>query len=308
MPKKYRSDGFLRALPFIIPSLFGLVFFSFIPIVTSLVISLTKWDGLTKLTMFSDPRGFFSKFFVGGQNFTEILADGEFWKVLKNTSYYIVLFLPLIVVISIFVANILSKKLPGIGVYRVLYYIPVLTSWVAGSLIWKWVLSPQYGIINAILAMIGIQGPDWLQSEVWAMPGIVLASIWKDVGYFSLIFLGGIQGIDPTYYESADIDGATAWQKFKKITFPLLSPVTFFVVIICIINSFQIFTQVMVMAMEDAGPNGATKVLVERIYKYGFKYHRMGYASAYSWILFAIIFIFTMIQMTIQKRWVYYDD
>ncbi len=307
MPKKYKSAGFLQAVPFILPSFLGLVCFSLVPILASLAISMSGWDGLTKLTLFTDIQVFFSTFFVGFNNFSDIFKSDEFWKVLKNTLYFIVLYLPLIVIFSILVGNILNKKYRGIGFFRVLYYIPVLTSWIAGALIWKWVLSPQYGIINEILALVGIEGPKWLQSEVWAMPSIVLASIWKDVGYFGLIFLGGLQGINPSYYEAAEIDGASGWQKFRHITLPLLSPVTFFVVIICIINSFQLFPQVMVMA-KDAGPNGATQVLVERIYKYAFKYHKMGYAAALSWVLFAIIFIFTTIQLKLQKRWVYYDD
>ena len=307
MAKKHNSSGLAEAIPFILPSFVGLIVFSLIPIISSLAISLTNWDGLTSLTLFTDTRSFFSAFFVGLNNFRGILISAEFWKVLKNTMYFIVLYLPLIILTSILVAKILNKNYRGMGFFRVLYYIPVLTSWVAGALIWKWALSPRYGIINDILGHIGIEGPKWLQSEIWAMPSIVLASIWKDVGYFGLIFLGGLQGIDPSYYEAAEIDGANAWQKFRNITFPLLSPVTFFVVIICLINSFQLFPQVMVMT-KDAGPNGATQVMVERIYKYAFKYNKMGYAAAMSWILFAIIFIFMAIQMKLQKKWVYYDE
>lgn len=307
MYKRYKTSSFLQAVPFILPSFIGLICFSLVPIITSFVISMSSWDGLTRLTLFTDINGFFNKFFTGFDNYSEIIRSKEFWKVLRNTLYFIVLYLPLILISSILVGNILNKKYRGIGFFRVLYYIPVLTSWVAGALIWKWVLSPEYGIINEILALFGIEGPKWLQSEVWAMPAIVLASIWKDVGYFGLIFLGGLQSINPTYYEAAEIDGASGWQKFRHITLPLLSPVTFFVMIVCIINSFQLFPQVMVMT-KDAGPNGATQVFVERIYKYAFKYHKMGYAAALSWVLFAIIFIFTAIQLRLQKRWVYYDD
>ncbi len=307
MPNKNKSAGFLQAVPFILPSMFGLVCFSLLPIFASLIISMSGWDGLTQLTLLNDTKAFFSEFFLGFKNYGDILKSDEFWKVLKNTLYFIVLYIPLIVILSIAVANILNQKYRGIGLFRVLYYIPVLTSWVAGAIIWKWVLSPQYGIVNEILGLVGIVGPKWLQSESWAMPSIVLASLWKDAGYFGLIFLGGLQGINPSYYEAAEIDGASSWQKLRRITLPLLSPVTFFIVIICIINSFQLFPQVMIMA-KDAGPNGATQVMVERIYKYAFKYHRMGYASALSWVLFVIIFIFTTIQMRLQKRWVYYDD
>lgn len=307
MSKKYKSAGLLQAIPFLLPSFFGLICFSLVPILTSFIISMSDWDGLTRLTLFTDARSFFISHYAGLKNYVDILKSEELWRVLRNTLYFIVLYLPMIVAVSILVGNILNKKYRGIGLFRVLYYIPVLTSWVAGALIWKWVLSPEYGIINEILGLFGIVGPKWLQSEAWAMPSIVLASIWKDAGFFGLIFLGGLQGIDHTYYEAAEIDGARSWQKFRHITLPLLSPVTFFVIIICIINSFQLFPQVMVMT-NDAGPNGATQVMVERIYKYAFKYHKMGYATALSWVLFAVIFLFTSIQLKLQQRWVYYDD
>ena len=173
-------------------------------------------------------------------------------------------------------------------------------------------LSPQYGIMNEMLGLVGIPGPDWLQSEIFAMPAIVLASVWKDMGYFGLIFLGGMQGISPTYYEAASIDGASKRAKFLKITLPLISPMTFYVLIMGIINSFQLFTPAVIMSKNSAGisggPNGATEVLVERIYTHAFKYQEMGYASAFSWILFAFILVFTFVQLKLQKRWVNYDS
>lgn len=307
-----KKGGFLRALPFLLPSLIGFVILRAVPIITSIFISLTDWDALHEMTLFSDPAGFMSDFFVGFDNFAKILSSPELGHVLLNTLFFIALYLPCVVFAGIAVANILNKHMKGVGFYRVLYYIPVITSWVAGALIWKWVLSPDYGIMNQILALFGINGPQWLQSDAWAMPSIALASIWKDVGYFGLIFLGGLQGINPSYYEAAQIDGAGPVKRFFKITLPLLSPVTFFVLVTGIISSFQVFAQVMVMTLDNngvvGGPNGATQVLVERIYTYAFKYHSMGYASAYSWVLFVIIFIFTIIQLQGQKRWVNYDD
>ncbi len=201
----------------------------------------------------------------------------------------------------------------GANVYRVVYYLPVLTSWVAGSLIWKWLLSPVYGPINNALAIIGIEGPLWLQSEVWAIPSIVLASIWKDMGgFYAMILLGGLKSINVEYYEAARIDGASKAQVFARITLPLLSSVLFYVSMLSMINAFQLFPpQVMVMTKEgNAGPNGgATMVMVERIYKYAFRYGKMGgYAAAYSWILFVIIMAFTYIQKRGgERRWVNYD-
>ena len=280
---------------FLLPSLVGLVLFSIIPIGTSLYLSLTEWDIIG-----GPPR------FQGFRNYALILTSEEMARVLGNTLYFIVLYIPLILVFSILIAVLLNNRLPGIGIYRTIYYIPVLTSWVAAALLWKWLLNPKYGAVNAILGMIGIQGPGWLHDKAWAMPGIVLASIWKDAGYFSVIILAGLQGINPSYYEAAEIDGAGGFAKLRNITLPLVTPTLFFVTIICIINSFQLFPQVMVMT--EGGPGGATQVFVERIYNYAFRYYKMGYAASLSWILFAFIFVATILQLRMQKRWVHYDS
>ncbi len=302
---KKRASAWTTFL-FLAPSLVGLLAFSILPMAASLVLGFTRWDGL-KPIRWSTVR----EMWVGLGNYAAILGDAEFWRVLSNTSYFIVLYLPLILIASISIALLLNRKKPLISAYRVIYYIPVLCSWVAGALIWKWILSPQYGLLNNILALVGIEGPAWLQDERWAMPGIVLASIWKDAGYFGLIFLGGIQGIDPSYYEAAELDGASRIQKLFRITLPLLTPTIFFVVVICVINSFQLFPQVMVMTSNGGqgagGPLGATQVMVERIYSYAFKYYKMGYAASWSWLLFIIIFAVTAIQMRLQKKWVYYE-
>lgn len=280
---------------FLLPSFMGFIIFSAIPIISSLGLSFTEWD-----TISGPPK------FLGIKNYVDILKSEELWAVLGHTLYFIVLYIPLILIISIAVANLLNTNFKGVGVYRIIYFIPVLTSWVAGSLVWKWLLSDEYGPINALLGYVGIDGPAWLQDQTWAIPGIVMASLWKDMGYFSLILLGGLQSINPVYYEAAEVDGATRWERFIKITLPLLSPTLLFVLIITIINSFQLFPQVMIMT--QGGPHGATQVMVERIYTYAFKYYKMGYASAYSWILFVIIFAVTFIQMRLQERWVTYES
>ena len=297
-----QGSGLLVASPFLLPSLIGMLIFSLLPLVISGLISLTDWNGLDKLT---DPN-FLQEHFIGLENYKRILTTPEFWRTLGNTVEYIVLYIPFMLAASLLVAYLLSQPHRGIGAFRVVYYIPVLTSWVAASLIWKSVLSPQYGALNGILSIFGIEGPGWLTDEKWAMPAIVLVSVWKDMGFFGLILLSGIVGINKTYYEAADMDGANGWIKFMKITLPLLTPSIFYVVIVAMINSFQLFPQIMIMT--GGGPNGATQVMVERIYQYGFRYFRMGYASAFSWILFAIIMVFTAIQMKGQERWVHYDD
>lgn len=299
--RRLNERSFFSASPFLTASLIGFAIFYFVPMVISVVISLTDWNGLDRLLA----PGFMTEHFIGLDNYKAILTGTEFWKVLKNTLVYIVLYIPLMLMVSTAIAALLSRQRRGVGVFRVLYYIPVLTSWVAASLIWKSLLSPQYGAMNGILAIFGIEGPGWLTDEKWAMPAIVLVSVWKDMGFFGLILLSGMVGIDRTYYEAAEIDGAGPWTRFLKITLPLLTPSLFYVLIVSLINSFQLFPQIMIMT--DGGPNGATQVMVERIYKYGFRYFRMGYASAFSWILFIIIMICTAVQMRGQKRWVNYD-
>ena len=299
--RRRNERSFLSASPFLTASLIGFAIFYFAPMVISVVISLTDWNGLDRLLA----PGFMEEHFIGLDNYKAILTGAEFWKVLKNTLVYIVLYIPLMLMVSTAIAALLSRQRRGVGAFRVLYYIPVLTSWVAASLIWKSLLSPQYGAMNGILAFFGMEGPGWLTDEKWAMPAIVLVSVWKDMGFFGLILLSGMIGIDRTYYEAAEIDGAGSWTRFLKITLPLLTPALFYVLIVSLINSFQLFPQIMIMT--DGGPNGATQVMVERIYKYGFRYYRMGYASAFSWILFIVIMICTAVQMRGQKRWVNYD-
>lgn len=301
-----KNSNLKWVLFFLLPSTFGLIIFSVVPILSSFILSLTGWNGLNKLNL-ADLNGFMSDNFIGAANYTDILTGEEFWRVLKNTSYFIILYVPLILFVSIIVAVLLNNKYKGIAVYRVLYYIPVLTSWVAGALIWKWVLSPDFGILNSLLGFIGIKGPGWIQDSNWAMPGVVLASLWKDMGFFGLIFLGGLQSINPVYYEAAEIDGVSWWNKLTKITLPLVSPYTFFIVIISIINSFQLFPQVMVMLPNGNANFDYMQVMVERIYRYAFRYFKMGYAASFSWMLFLIIFAFTFLQTKLQNRWVHYD-
>lgn len=301
MSKKKQKRALKNAIPFMLPSFLGMIVFSFLPIIISIAISFTNWNGLDKLSYKT-----LASNFVFLDNYKQILGTSEFWKVLGHTCYYIVLYIPMVLIMSLLIASILNKNMKGITVFRIMYYIPVLTSWVAASLIWKWVLSPQYGILNQLLGYIGISGPGWLTDKVWAMPAIVLASVWKDMGFYGLFLLSGLKAIDTGYYEAATVDGAGKMKQFFSITLPLLSPSMFFCIIMALINAFQLFPQVQIMT--EGGPNGATQVMVERIYTYGFKYFKMGYASAYSWLLFVIIFILTLIQMKLQNKWVHYES
>lgn len=294
MSSKGNHKRNLTIFIFLLPTLIAFSIFSVFSISFSFLLSFTDWDILTEFN------------FIGLQNFISIVQSQEFWRVLKNTLYYIVLYVPSIIFLSIGAALLLNIKSKLNVVFRTIFFIPVLTSWVAAAMVWKWFLSPYYGPINALIGYFGIQGPNWLYDPIWAMPAIVLASLWKDLGFFSLIFLAGLQNIDPVYYEAAEIDGATKIEKFKNITFPLLSSSVFFVLILTLINSFQLFPQVMIMT--KGGPYGSTQVLMERIYTYAFDYYEMGYASAYSWILFIFILLVTVIQWKLQKRWVHYES
>lgn len=298
-----KANKYLIATPFLAPSMAGFLLLSAIPIILSLVVSFTSWSGLKGINILS--ADFWQKNFIGFDNYNKILSTKEFWNSLLHVGYYIILYIPLMLTAALGIAALLNKPRKGTSFYRVLFYIPVLTSWVAGAIVWKWVLDPQYGILNNMLTGIGIDGPAWLQNADWAMFGIVLASVWKDMGFYGLIFLSGLKNINPEYYEAAQMDGAGKAKQFFRITLPMLSPMIFFALVISLINAFMLFPQVMIMT--NAGPYGSTQVIVERIYNYGFSYHKMGYASALSWLLFIIVFAFTFVQQKLQKKWVNYD-
>jgi len=280
-------------LAFVSPSLVGLTVFSIIPILASLGLTFYEWDLLTP------PH------FVGLGNFQRLIHDRNFWSALAHTLYFIVGYIPLVMVIALGVAVILNQKLRGVVLFRAAFFIPVVSAWVAVALLWKWIFNPKFGIVNYLLGLVGIQGPTWLFDPQWAMPAIIITSVWKDIGFIMVMFLAGLQGIPVEYYDAAAIDGAGGWQRFRHITLPLLSPTTFFALIISLIHSFQVFDQVWIMT--GGGPAGATSVLVEQIVKNAFDYSRMGYAAALSWVLFLFVFAATAFQMFSQKHWVTYD-
>jgi multiple sugar transport system permease protein len=192
-------------------------------------------------------------------------------------------------------------------VVRMATFMPVVASWVVVSLIWRWIFNPSYGLINGWLSMIGIQGPQWLYQPDSALVAVVITTVWKDIGYIALLYLGGLQGISDTYYEAARIDGANRFHLLRFITIPLLTPTMFFVVITLIINYFQMFDAVYLMPIKDTAAERQLSVIVVEVVENAFSYNRMGYASAMSWVLFGLIFVVTIIQLRVQKRWVYYE-
>ena len=228
-----------------------------------------------------------------------------FWKIFGNTFWYVLLYVPLAMVGSLVLALLVNRKLPGIKLFRTIYFMPVVSSMVAVALIWSWLYNPEFGIINWVLnKLLGIEGPQWLLSTDWAMPGIAILSAWKILGYNMLILLAGLQSVPKHLQESALLDGAGPWQRFVSVTLPALSPTLFFVLIITLINSFQLFEQTYVLT--QGGPANSTLTLSYYSYQNAFQFFRMGYAAAVAYVLFAVTLIVTIIQFRLQKRWVFY--
>lgn len=278
---------------FLLPSLVGLLLFQLIPMITSGVISFTDWN------MLSSPK------FVGFANFAKVFTDEKSYTSLLNVFKFIVGYLPLVLILGTFLAVLLNRKMRGVKFYRAMIFIPVITSWIAVSIVWRWFLNGQSGLINYFLSLVGITGPIWLQDFHWALPAVIGVTIWKDVGFVAVILLAGLQEISDDYYEASQIDGASSLKQLFKITLPLLTPALFFVMTISLINSFQLFDQVIIMT--GGGPAGSTSTIVEQVYKNAFMNNKMGFAAAQSWVLFAIIFVVTIVQNQLQKRWVVYD-
>lgn len=270
------------------PSLVGMTAFYIVPVVTSFVISFAKWDLISPIR------------WTGISNYLNAVADPAVQQALRNTVLFILGYLPSVVVLGLGLALLLNRRLRGRTFFRAVYFVPVVTSWVAVSLIWKWLLNPQYGLVNFGLSLIGIAGPGWLFDPNWAMAGVILTTVWKDIGFVTVIYLAGLQEIPESLGEAAALDGAGRWQAFRYITLPMLAPTTFFVTTISLISSFQVFDQVFIMT--GGGPVGATTTMVQLIFKNAFSYSAMGYASAISWILFALIFAVTIAQNLMQKR------
>lgn len=290
---KTRSQ-YLMATIFIAPSLLPLVLFLVVPMSATLALSFTDWDLLTEPV------------WIGLNNYVELAASPKFWQTLMNSLVFILGYLPFVYVLGLLTALGLNAKFKGSNFLRAAYFLPVITSWVVVSLLWKWILNPEGGVINSALSLIGLTGPGWWTSPDWSMASVIIASVWKDTGYVMLLLLAGLQSIPPELKEAAALDGATPRQILWNVTLPLLSPTTFFVLIISLINNFQVFDQIYLMT--GGGPEGSTSVLVEQIVTNAFSYGRMGYAAALSIVLFTIILAITLIQIRLQKKWVNYAD
>ncbi|WP_290869223.1 sugar ABC transporter permease [Hamadaea sp.] len=289
--RRWRNAGV--AAIFLAPSLVTLLAFWIGPMIGTVWVSFQDWN------LIGVPS------FVGLDNYAELAKDADFHAALLHTLLYLAGYLPLVLILGLAVALLLNAKLPAMTLYRAMFFLPVVSSWVAISLLWKWLLNPAGGLVDKALGLVGIDGPGWWTDPTWAMPSVVLASVWKDVGFVAVILLAGLQAIPKDLLEAADLDGASAWRRLRSITLPLLSPSLFFVTVISLINGFQVFDQVWVMT--GGGPGGASSVVVEQIVRYAFSYGRVGYASAMSIVLFAIILVVTVAQLRLQRRWVQYD-
>lgn len=283
-------DGFVRrrgegwtALLFLSPTVIITSIFIFFPILFSFYLSFHEWN------MFSAERAF-----VGAQNYLTLLTSAEFWQVFSTTTIYTIATVPLNMAIALGAAIFLEQKLRGKKFLRAAFFTPVIISWVAAAVIWRWVFHPNIGLLNHIFDLLGIPAINWVNDPTAALFSMIIVGVWKTFGINMILFSAGLAGIPAHYYEAARIDGANAWQQFWRITLPLLSPTTLFILVLSIIGSFQVFDLVWVLT--HAGPLGSTKVLVYYLYEQAFQFFNMGYASAIAYVLFAVLFVLTMIQ------------
>lgn len=288
---------------FLLPSFVGLIGFIVIPLVITIIMSMTDYDvlqhTLPKILAGHGPD------FVGFANYGDLLKSGDMWTAFSHTLYYMALYIPAVVVLALFLAVLLNREFTGARVYRTIFYLPVVSSWVAVSVVWLFFLNGKFGLMNSILGIFGIDGPAWVTDRNWVFSGIAMTAVWKDVGYYMLIFLAGLKSINHTYYEAARVDGSSRWQEFTRITLPLLTPSIFLVLIMLVIGTFQVFESVAIMGQSL---RSYTTVMVTTIYNYAFRTYRMGDAMALSVILFLVLVGITLFQFSLQKRWVYYDE
>lgn len=279
---------------FVLPALALFGVFFIIPVLGGFVLSLTDFD-IYAIGAPGVAR------FIGAQNYERILANPMFWQALRNTMVYVVLGTPLSVIVSLAAALLLNAK--GVrlrGLFRTIYFVPVVTTLVAVAIVWRYIYHPHYGLLNYALGFLGVKPIDWLGDPHWAMPAIIFMAVWKNFGYNMLIFVAGLQTIPEDLYEAAAMDGASWWWRFVHVTLPGLAPVFLFVSVTTMIGQFQLFSEPYVMT--QGGPLRSTTSLVLLMYEEGFRWWRLGMASALAFTLLIITLFFTLIQMRLQKE------
>ena len=286
---KLRLRNTLIGWSFILPNFIGFGLLTLIPIVVLFYMSFTNWNVFGKAD------------WIGLANFERLIGDGSFRVSVINTLYYSALHIPLTIVVSLGLALLLNNKLRGVAFFRTAAFFPYITSIVAIAVVWNLLFSPEYGPINEFLRFIGIQNPPgWLTSPEWAMPAVVIVGTWRDMGYYMILFLAGLQTVPRELHEAARVDGASVWQRFVNVTLPCLRPTMFFVTVMLTINSFKIFDLILVMT--DGGPGQSTLVLSQFIYRKGFEESQFGYASAAAVALFFMCIIVTILQFLWNKK------
>lgn len=288
--KKLVNTQSYAAWIFILPAILGTLIFIIIPVFCSFGLSFAKWDLLNPIQ------------FAGFDNYTELFQSPLFYKILINTVVFAFSTSVLGVIIPLVLASILNSKIRGSEFYKTAYFLPFITPMVVVGIVWSWIFDPNIGLLNQILHI----HINWLYDSKFAMPALILVSVWKLIGYNMIIFLSSLSSISQSLFEAAKIDGANAYQTFKNVTVPVLSPTIFFVVIITAISSFQVFD--LIYLMTQGGPFDSTNVLVYSIYKNAFEYFNIGKASATAYVLFVIILVLTLIQWNLRKKLVYNEE
>jgi multiple sugar transport system permease protein len=292
--KKFIGSESFYGYLFVSPMVIGFLLIMFFPLVYSIYLSFTDWQ------LLGDPN------FIGSENYQRLVNDPDFWVVLKNTLIFTVGLVPINIFMALLLALLLQRNLPGIGLFRTAIFIPVMTSIVVWSIIWKYMFGTEEGFINQVLAAIGIDGPAWLYDPDLAMGAVIVVSAMKNVGLNMVLFLAALQQVDKNLYEASYLDGANKVKQFRHVTLPMITPTVFLTLILTVIGSMKVFGQIYVMT--NGGPGNHTKVLVYYIWENAFKLFDFGYASAIALVLFVIILFFTIIQWSARKRWVFHEE
>lgn len=290
LARRKALEGYL----FISPFLIGFLIFTAYPLVMSFYLSFTSYNIISS-PVWAGFDNYYRAFFV----------DDLFWTSLGRTARYALMVVPLGIVCSLLAAMLLNQGLPGTAFFRTIFFLPSITPIIASVLIWLWILQPSIGVLNYLLSLIGVPGPAWVQSTAWAMPSLVILSLWNTAGGSRMIvFLAGLQGVPQELYEASHIDGANAWQRFWNVTVPLISPTIFFNLVISVIGALSVFSVAYIGT--QGGPAYATYFYVYHLYVSAFQYSLMGYASALAWVFLLIVLALTWVQFNLQNRWVFY--